>query len=481
MYELTLSDILRIEDLEGVTGICCADTGIPIWTTIRSPFLRLIQRDMLYGIPLVSEGVIRPGMRWRAMQIIARSFAYNAWKLKSLQPVYPVMLMATGARLIKHEGKYFNALSDYFVAAMPGATYATEDIFDWKWPFPRHHGNTLLQSPMRVQGVLWGQLRTRQYWEQARVLVDLIGQSAKAILGWELTSERRRWLEQLCVLGAASLLPRYRTYQALFKKLGNKLLIKEEGCYGGADNASAMLAARHMGIVTAEYQHGMISAGHDAYNFSSAIINSQIYRQILPDYFLTYGSWWGEQINAPVTKIPIGNPHRTSVLENSLEGEAMHGKRILVLGEGVESRAYLEFCDQIAAGLGDACQVVFRPHPLERASVFKQYPNGFYGRILIDNNQDIYRTFREVGAVLAEASTGLFEAIGLVPKIFLWNTPKARFSYPSHPFQCFSDANELVQLLADESAGQVSSQQLESVWAPGWKRNYLDFVDKVLH
>ena len=82
--------------------------------------------------------------------------------------------------------------------------------------------------------------------------------------------------------------------------MGARLLIKEEACYGGADNACAILAARNLGMVSAEYQHGAVSSGHNAYNFAPAISSAKSYRKTLPDYFLAYGSWWAAQINAPV-------------------------------------------------------------------------------------------------------------------------------------------------------------------------------------
>jgi hypothetical protein len=72
----------------------------------------------------------------------------------------------------------------------------------------------------------------------------------------------------------------------------------------------------------------------------------------------------------------------------------------------------------------------------------------------------------------------LFEAIGLVPKVFIWDTPKARFSYPVHPFQGFEDASELAMLVLDDNAGLVSTQQMESIWASNWRSNYLNFIGK---
>lgn len=475
-----LADILQVEDSSALSEICCPDTGIPLWTTVRVPFLRLILGDMLYGTPLVGgEGVLSSTSSLGRMATISRSFIHNALQLQSLDRPYPIMLVATGARLVDRDGRNFNCLSDYFVSVAPDRTYVMEDLFGWKWPFPRHHNKVLLQTPLRVEAVLKGRMGAGRFRGKARALLDLVSRRAKELLDWDIGDGRRQWLEKVCANSAASLLPRYRAYQSVFKKTGARLLIKEEACYGGADNASAVLAARHLGMLTAEYQHGAVSAGHDAYNFAPAISGAKAYRHILPDYFLAYGSWWAEQINVPVKKLAIGNPHRAEMLRDRVSG-SQSGRKVLLLGDGIETALYLTLCEDLAAVLGGAADVVFRPHPLERARVWEKYPAGLIGAVQIDTCQDIYDSFRQAKAVVSEISTGLFEAIGLVPKIFIWDTPKSRFGYPAHPFERFSEVGELARLVLDEGAGRVSPQQLESIWASNWQRNYLDFTAKVL-
>jgi hypothetical protein len=480
MQEKTLAEILQIEDSAELLAICCPDTGIPLWTTIRHAFLVLIMGDLLYDSPIVKmEGALRSGTRLKAVTAISKSFVHNAIRLRSIDQEYPVALMATGARLLKREGRYFNSLSDYFVTTAPDQTLVIEDLFGWQWPFPRENSNVLIHTPLRVEGELRGRFREGRYRELARGLVDLVSLRAKDLLDWNIGDVRCRWLEKRCSNGAASLLPRYQTYQSIFRKMGARLLIKEEACYGGADNATAMLGARHLGMVTAEYQHGAVSSGHIAYNFAPAVSATEAYRQILPDYFLAYGSWWGEQINTPVKKIALGNPHRDETLAFA-PTDNTHRAQILILGDGIETAVYLELCARLSVALGNTFEVIFRPHPLERASVWDKHPDGFVGAVRVDACKDIYSSFQLAKAVVSEVSTGLFEAIGLVPKVFIWDTPKARFGYPLHPFQVFSDATELAHLVLDESAGQVGVQQMESIWTPNWKRNYLNFLDEVL-
>lgn len=478
--EMTLNEILEIEDSAELLAICCPDTGIPLWTSIRHACLVLIMGDLLYGSPVEKmEGALRAGSRLKAATAISKSFVHNAIRLRSINQEYSVALMATGARLLNREGRYFNSLSDYFVTSAPDQTLVIEDLFGWKWPFPRHHNNVLIHSPLRVEGELKGRLRAGRYRELSRTLVELVSHRAKNLLDWNIGEERCQWLEKRCAKGAASLLPRYQTYQSIFKKTGARLLIKEEACYGGADNAAAILAARHLGMASAEYQHGAVSSGNIAYNFARAVSASRAYRKILPDYFLAYGSWWGEQISAPVKIISIGNPHRTEALGVGTSANSHRGN-ILILGDGIETTTYLAFCERLSIKLGSAFEVVFRPHPLERAGVWARHIDGFLGKVRVDANQDIYSSLQDAEAVVSEVSTGLFEAIGLVPKVFIWDTPKARFGYPVHPFHKFTDDTELARLILDENAGRISTQQKESIWAPNWQRNYLDFIGKAV-
>lgn len=478
--EVTLQDILQIEDCKEILEFSCPDTGIPLWSTMRVPFLRLVMRDLLFAAPLVDSYSGRgffSTLRLGAMA--SRALAHNIFGFKATQVQHPIVVMATGVRLIQMDGHYFNTLSDYFVASAPDITCVIEEMFQSKWPFPRHHNTVLLHTPIRIEGALKGRLRATGYRDAASKIVDLVSRRAKSKIGWNLDEERRKWLVTLCANGAASLFPRYRRYLAIFKKMGARLLIKEEACYGGADNAAAILAARHLGMQTAEYQHGSVSAGHDAYNYSSIILNSPEYIKTLPEYFLTYGAWWGDQINAPVKKVTIGNPHRAETLSNA-SSDPVHGRNILVLGDGIETNLYVDLCVSLAAALGDTFEVVFRPHPLERANTRAIHPNGFIGKVRIDSHQDIYGAFQSAGTVVSEVSTGLFDAIGLVPKVFIWNTHKARFTYPAHPFRSFNAANDLADLIRDDNAGHVSTRQIESIWTPHWERNYLEFIEKAI-
>ena len=66
-------------------------------------------------------------------------------------------------------------------------------------------------------------------------------------------------------------------------------------------------------------------------------------------------------------------------------------------------------------------KVVFRPHPLERSRVFA-LPAGVAQGFKSTDEPDIYPSLARAEVVVAEVSTGLFEAVGLTRRIFVWNT-----------------------------------------------------------
>jgi hypothetical protein len=472
--ELSLRQILAIEDTPGLEDFVCPDTGIPMWALIRSVFISMIMSDRLYGTALVSEqgdnGALGGASKVRKVSRIARSFFHNA---STSIGDSPVVVMSSGARLALHDGYYFNCLGDYFVDSAPRSTLLIEEMFKWRWPFPRQYRKVLLHTPLRVVGALSGKRNARRYRKSSEALVGLACERARALFGYEASDSQKTWMVRLCSTAGGSLATRIDSYRRVFTRSGARLLIKEEACYGGADNVSAMVAAHQLGIKTAEYQHGSISAGHNAYNFGAALLESAAFRNTLPEYFLSYGAWWSSQVNAPVKHVPLGSPHRAVMVgEGDLASDC---RSVLVLGDGIDTAHYLLMANALAGQLADGFDVVFRPHPLERAAVMAAHPDHLAGAVKIDRNQDIYHSFKSCCAVVSEVSTGLFEAVGLVKNIFIWDTPKSRFAYPSHPFFRFQTVDQLANAVTAGS-GAISDEQSEQIWSPCWRARYRDFL-----
>ena len=465
--------MLVVEDDSVVAGFRCALTDLPVWPQIRVPFLRMIMSDQLYGAKLTGKSSSNIPVS-RAIMTLARSLSRNLRYQWIDRCKAPICIMGEGVANQWLAGRWFNRLTDHFVSLCPRDTLVIEDHFEWRWPFPRHHNRVLLHAPLQTINVIEGRLRVREHHRQsARQLVSLVTQRAWHFLQWSPGRERYDQLVEMLARKIASLPSQYAAYLAMLKRIQPHLLMVGAACYG--PSACLIAAAKSQGIVTAEYQHGAVSAGHDAYNFALSIRDSEEYRRTLPDYFLGYGNWWNEQINAPVQKLVIGNPHRSLRLAE-INPSVCKKSDLLVLSDGIEFDLYLEFARQLSVvAQKKGWRVVLRPHPLERTRV--SLLSGMQTRgVVIDENPDLYASLSMAHVVVSEVSTGLFEAVGLVDKIFVWDTPKSKFGYPNHPFRSAESASMLIELLEQEEYGGMTKAQEDAIWASGWSERYALFL-----
>ncbi len=469
----TLQDILVIEDDLEILSYRCPDTGYLLWPLIRNTFIRFIKSDLHYKEPLIS--VQKSSHPLRAYTTILQACVHNIMQGCNLQG--DILISSTGHHVIK-DGLHFNRLSDHFALAVPNRTCTMESLpADWHLPFPRKNEKILFDSPILGLSFFCNKFCVRdRHVTSASALVTFMAAQAQSLLGWSLSEEREKFLVTYLAKKIASIPGSRFFYSRLFKKTGAKILLREEGSYGSSSIINKV--ARENGLITAEYQHGSISSGHDAYNFSKTLCDSLDYRHTLPQFLLGYGTWWLSQITTPSTKVPIGNPYRIEIIKK-IRVNARHKKDILVLGDGIETEKYIELCFALAKEVGKKFRIVFRPHPLERDRVHHRYGkkrNEFF----IEWKNDIYEAFNLADVLISELSTGLFEAIGLVRAIFLWDTEKAKFCFPSHPFSTFKSSKDLIEKLKSENEGMVSESIIESVWATNWRENYRTFLKNAL-
>lgn len=468
----SLQDVLHVEDDASLCEFTCERSGMLLWPLVRTAFLRAIISDLLYGTTGFSS-IGKSLASVEGMSTLVRSVVHNRLHAGLRGEV---CLMTTALGHIQRDGKVFNRLSDYFALSFPERTFVLEDQHDWRWPFPRHFARVMLHSPTVVHAALAGRVMVRAHHRRrADALISVVCARAEECLGWTPGPQRRAALVDALARRMAQAPSGFDHYRRLFSRLGVRLLIKEDGCYGSS--AVALAAAHSLGIATAEHQHGAVSAGHDAYNVAPTMARSSAYRMTLPQHFLSYGNWWNEQISVPVEKIAIGNPHRTEQLATRRTATDTGRTDILVLGDGVETQLYLDLVQRllpVAKRLG--LQVVFRPHPMERRHVEGLDRPDF----LVDVRPDIYTSFERAHAVVSEVSTGLFEAVGLAQRVVMWQTPKALFSFPTHGFETFDNAEELGFVLASPSRRALTPEAVEQTWASDWKANYARFLESVL-
>jgi len=467
----TFLEILAVEDDARLVEFKTSEGRFLLWPLVRNWVLRSLIEAQL-NVPWTrTESDRRRPVGFATA--VARSLLHNAAKGKTSGSV---MVMGSGAGNILENGLIFNRLSDHFISTAPDITIAVEDLFGVEWPFPRKNEAVLLSSPFEVQAAVMARVLVRpRHTRQAAELLDFVSARTRTILQWDFTAIQRNSLVNTLARQIAGIKSRAAIYERLLRRTGVRLLLKEEGCYGHASVINVV--AREMGVTVAEFQHGTIHVGHDAYNFAPALRFNEEYARSLPEYLLTYGRWWSHNVNASVTTEIIGNPHRTEHLRR-IQPDAEPGRDILILGDGVRSGEYLEFAARLSRGSGGSRRIIYRPHPLERHEFTSSRKSSLPQGVVIDANRDLYTTFQTADVVIGEASTALFEAIGIVRRILIWDTPMSRFCYPQHPFQSFSTLDNLVEGLRDETYGEVASTDIEDMWATDWRSRYLNFISR---
>ena len=468
----TMDQILDFENNPEFLGFACPSTGVLAWPTIRMQTIRMIMSDLLYtSQPLLD--VSRKIPLFRTGKMLLRATVHN---IISRPKQSQVLIYSTGAGLFERDGYSFNRYTGYFSASLDENTWSIEGQPCFTWPLPRFNGRLSFSTPPMALTRILSLISISSL--QKKIATELVGTTeahARDLLGWEMGSERKKWLVRLCSRQLA-LYPLRRKYLERWIRLVRpRLLLVEEGCYGHMAIINA--TAHENGVPVAEFQHGMVSRGHDGYNFAPFLAASEAYRHTLPDYFLSYGTWWNTQFNAPVEKVTIGNPHRTALLKQVRP--PWSGRRnVLVLGDGIETEFYLQFCHELAKLLSDSYCVTFRPHPLERDRVLGMREPLSAG-CTIDHVSDIYLSLANVHAVVAEVSTGLFDAVGLAGRIFVWNTAKSRFSLPEHPFSSFHSAPDLARKLLSSHGDGLPSVDPEEIWASDWQSRFKGFIGGV--
>ncbi|MBT8495758.1 MAG: hypothetical protein KJO07_22100 [Deltaproteobacteria bacterium] len=464
--KMSPDQLLEVENDERFLNLDCPDTGVPAWPAIRNDFFRVIITERLY------RGAAPPGSadKLSLKKVSESAIRSRLDRIAHRQVPSPILLRASGVGLVPRSGKLFNRLCDYFTDELADRYWLLESVARDNWPRGQRYARRVsFTGDLRLATALGARIGRRPvHMQLARELIALAASRARAVLGFDLSDTRARALTKTC----AKRLSTYRFqsfyFKRLFNRLGTRLALVEEGCYGHMAVFNTV-AHRH-DITIAEFQHGWVSPGHDAYNFGAIVRESQAFRDALPDVFLGFGDYGNQLFNAPIEKLAIGNPHRSAELESIRRTERTTSQTILVLGDGIDTDGYLQTCRELAE-LVPEWTIRFRPHPLERARV----PAGDHN-FEIDPEPDIYASLASCECVVGEMSTALFEAAGITPRVLVWNTPKSRFTLGDHPFETFDDLRDLRACLVSPARGALPPATIDSIWAPDWRQRFREFV-----
>ena len=291
-----LDRLLDLEDDPAFLELVCPTTGVLAWPAIRADVFRLLLGDRLYGTAPLVDLERRADLR----RVAAGAFRAVIHNQRHPPRQSDVLLLATGAGLIPRDGRSFNRYTDHFADILGDGAWTMESLFGDDWPtLPRANRRLGFLADQRLELAIRGRTAVRAvHRELAQELVALAARHGRDRLGWDLGDSRRRFLVTSATRGLANYPARARSARRLLRRVRPRLVLVEEGCYGHM--AVFNTTARELGVTVAEFQHGMVTRGHDAYNVAPRLAASPAYQLTQPTAFLGYGSWWNDQFNAPV-------------------------------------------------------------------------------------------------------------------------------------------------------------------------------------
>ncbi len=410
----------------------------------------------------------------KVLKCFADGYIHN---LRFFKRQAKIAFFNSGVTNIKIGDAYFNRVSDYFSLSFPDSTLLIEDAFQFQHFKPRTNKNVMYHAPYILFAGFLSRLPLKTFNEHiVQRFIKFIESRLQGIVRFQLTDKQKGLLHRILIGYCRSLGLQLDMYEKLYQRVNPGLIFFEDGCYGYRGHIIRL--AKDMGIKTAEVQHGMISSGHDAYNYAPFIEQSSSYRKFMPDYFLAYGQWWIERINPPVEMIVIGNPYYEEMKQKYATGHSSKNK-ILLLSDGVRFHTYFEMAKSLKESVKNDYEIMVRPHPIERKFALEQFAQNDAG-IIIDNSENLYERLAGTYAVIGEISTALFEAVGLVHKIFVVNNEITTFGLPECPFEQFDSIEELKTRLFSDNSGNVNETIAASIWADGWENNYREFITQCI-
>lgn len=260
-------------------------------------------------------------------------------------------------------------------------------------------------------------------------------------------------------------------FSKLLKKINPKLLII--ACAHYFSHYPLLLLAKEKGIKVAEYQHGYIGNDHFAYNFHPNIRDEV--KKYLPDYMLTWGKYWSNNINTPAKKIEIGNFLLNDILKEVKVDK--HRKTILIVSGGKYPNEYVLLSKEIKKHFS-GYELYFRPHPSEIPAIKERYSELVKIGYKIDTSNLYTETLpKSEIAISLERSTVLYEAMLYTNKVF-WITEKKNNKFP---FYQVSSVGELIDYINRINKNDLKLPLNEQIWEKNPIEKFKEFLEKEIY
>jgi hypothetical protein len=447
--------------------------------TLMYPFIRYVllqsAKENILAMPNAYDS-IRFGIIHKIKYLI-KSFWYRP--PKHLQS--DIVFFGSDVSNIRQKNVYFNRLTEFFANEYPSKTILIESADKKDYKRPRTYPKVFTTDFMKILVKFKSAKKSIDLKDSSQIhaFVDYLKQH----LNHELKdSEVWEDIKQMLFFYSKNLPYLFQEYTKLLKQLSSKLVFLEDACYG-ADKTPLIMAAKELDIPVGEYQHGMVSLDHPAYNYSDQLLDS--YKHYMPDFFVSYGNYWTKNSRIPIKILELGNPilsETTSKVKNEIKKNQILYTSSVVYPERDTQEIIL--LNKIMKDKGYS--VIFRIHPSETPRLQTVYRPIVDAKIQIDT-QPLYETLKETKYIVANTSTGnasvenistvLFEATIFNCVVFAVDPSIDKKDTAASPFNYVQSVDEIADFIIFKKYKKTDSTIF---WEDGWRTKYHQLVAQYL-
>lgn len=441
----------------------------PIWFYMRRYYFSVLDRHISRNIHVIKAREIN---LVKITKYMLKALKYNFYQKRNFSKVS--FIFYSVVQPIYIDDFYINKYTEAYVDIINNDCITIEDTpLDWCWIDKRKNKRVVLDGPHLLFSTAVSKLISKIY-KNRKITEELYqyvlkrtiklfkksfsDEEKKMIIGATLEAMIRadihsKWVLKIC------------------KKVNAKCVVMIGSSYLWNSRITRIL--KENGIVVADLQHGYIFKDNLVYDVSNEICDSYEIKKSTPNYYLSYGEWWNEQTNLPYEKkIPLGNPFR-EIKVNKFNSD-IKKEFVLIIGSTVNTEKHMQLAQNLSRNLSQY-QIVFRPHPTERVEAQKIYEKKQMN-FLLDCGNDLYSMLERTYILVSRCSTVLFEAYGLVKKIYVWNDYPDQLLYEKDDFIHFTTQSELLDLIKE---GRMMKSKI-NFWNNRWYDNFMDFYNECI-
>jgi len=405
------------------------------------------------------------------MKYIVKSFLYRPKKVQS-----DIIFFGSDISNIYQGNAYFNRLTESFANEYSSKSILIERANKMKYKRPRTYPYVFARDTVNITANIIVKFKYKLLLLKSGDLnqINSFLQYLKQYFNYDFT-DNVIWDEiKDTLIDFSKKLPYlYKGYIRLLKKLSPKIIFLDCACYGG-DNIPLIMAAKDLKIPIGEYQHGLISLAHPAYNYSAGLSDS--YKYYMPDFYMSYGKYWIKNSRIPIKVMEIGNPYLSD--SASCYGQIVKKEQLLYISSAVTPERYVKEVIWLNNRLADiGCSVIFRHHPSETARLETVYKPIIDAGIKIDT-QPLYDTLKYTKYLVGDYSTVFFEAALFDCFIFVIKTSYNKENIDLERFNSCLSMEEIVENIIFKKFKRTDSNDF---WNENWRSKYHQLIDNYLY